>query len=127
MLPLARPLPWLAVTVALVVAVVYGSLASTPALAVPGGLDKLQHFGVYLVLALWFTGLFRRVYYAWIALALLVLGLALELLQLMMQQGRYAEPLDVGANALGIVAGVALALWQTGGWASRVEAWLDRD
>jgi VanZ family protein len=127
MLPLARPRPWIFASVALVAAVVIGSLGPMPDLPpVPVGLDKLQHFGAYLVLALWFTGLFRRSYYARVALALLGLGLSLELIQHVMRQGRYGELLDMGANALGVAAGVALALWQTGGWAPRVESWLRR-
>jgi len=50
----------------------------------------------------------------------------MEILQQMMQRGRYGDPFDMAANALGVAAGLSLALWQTGGWARWIEAWLAR-
>jgi hypothetical protein len=44
-----------------------------------------------------------------------------------MQLGRQADVLDVAANVVRIGAGIAIALWRTGGWAPRVEAWLSRN
>lgn len=126
MLPLQHAPVWLAASVALLVAVVYGSLGA--GVHVPGldGFDKLQHFGTYCVLAVWFTGLVPRRHYWIVALALVVLGLSMEFLQVAMHRGRTGDPFDMAANALGITAGVSLALWQTGGWARRIEAWLTR-
>jgi len=127
MLPLAYARLWAAASAALIVVVIYGSLGA--GMQVPGlfGFDKLQHFGTYCVLAVWFTGLVSRRNYWKAALALVCLGLGMELLQQSMGRGRIGEPLDMAANALGVAAGVAVALWQTGGWARRIEAWLVRN
>lgn len=127
MLPLQHRRLWIAVSAGLVVLVVLGSLAPGLPFAPPGQLDKLQHFGVYLVLALWFTGLFPRARYIWVAAALVALGLALELLQQVMSLGRVGEALDMTANATGVAVGIVLATMATGGWARQVESWLSRN
>jgi VanZ family protein len=93
---------------------------------VPGQFDKLQHALAYAFLAVWFTGIFPRAQFWKVALGLVCLGLALEFLQHVMQFGRYGDPWDVLANAVGVGAGVALGAWRTGGWALKVEQWLSR-
>jgi VanZ family protein len=127
MLPLRHRRLWIAASAALIVLVVLGSLAPGMPFAPPGQLDKLQHFGAYLVLALWFTGLYPRARYGWIAAALVVLGLAMELLQQAMSFGRVGEALDMTANATGVAVGIVLATVATGGWARQVESWLSRN
>jgi VanZ family protein len=127
MLPLVYTPAWLAASVLLVVAVIYGSLGTDSSLPSPGEFDKLAHFGAYLFLAVWFTGLVPRAQYWKVVLALVGLGLAMEVLQQLMQRGRYGDPFDMAANALGVAAGLSLALWLTGGWARWVEAWLARN
>lgn len=127
MLPLMYTPAWLAASAMLVAAVIYGSLGTGSSLPSPGEFDKLAHFGAYLFLAIWFTGLVSRAQYWKVVLALVGFGLAMEILQQTMQRGRYGDPFDMAANALGVAAGVSLALWQTGGWARRVEAWLTRN
>ena len=127
MLPLAYRHLWIAVSATLVALVIAGSLAPTLPYTPPGQFDKLQHFGVYLLLTLWFTGLYPRARYGWVAVALVGLGLAMELLQQGMHLGRFAEALDMTANGAGVGLGVALALLGTGGWARRVEAWVRRN
>jgi VanZ family protein len=126
MLPLVYTPAWLAASVVLVAAVIYGSLGTGSSLPSPGEFDKLAHFGAYLFLAFWFTGLVARTHYWKVVVALVAFGLAMEILQQMMQRGRDGDPFDMAANALGVAAGLSLALWQTGGWARRVEAWLAR-
>jgi len=126
MLPLAYARLWFAASAVLIVLVIYGSLGGGLQARGLLGFDKLQHFGTYCLLAVWFTGLISRRHYWKAALALVCLGLGMELLQQLMRRGRIGEPLDMAANALGVACGVALALWQTGGWARRIEAWLAR-
>lgn len=115
---------WIVASVLLVVVVVWGSLQTSVQTAPMGGFDKVEHFGTYAVLAVWFTGFAQRGRYWLVALALLALGFAMEIAQFAMQAGRVAEPLDMAANAAGVALGVVIALFGTGGWVQKVEAWL---
>lgn len=124
MLDLAyRPL-WLVASILLVAGVIWGSLETGTRIPMAGGNDKVLHFGCYCFLAIWFAGLFARNRYVWIAVALLLLGLAMEIAQHLMHAGRQADPLDMAANAGGIVAGLTAAALFLGGWARWIEAWL---
>jgi VanZ family protein len=115
---------WIASSVVLVAIVVWGSLQTAFSAAPIRGFDKVEHFGTYLCLALWFTGLYRRPRYWLIAVALLGLGLAMEVGQFAMRSGRLGDPYDMAANTGGVAAGLLLALLATGGWAQKVEDWL---
>ena len=127
MLPLAHAPAWIAASVLLVVAVLVVSLAplSVPA-SLPTHFDKLEHALAYAGLAVWFTGIVTRSRYWLVALALTTFGLVIEFVQAVMPFGRYGDPLDLLANVAGIGAGIALATRTTGGWATRIEAWLSR-
>jgi len=118
-----KPL-WIFASMVLVLAVVWGSLQTAFGGPVPKGFDKFEHFGTYVFLAVWFTGLVHRPRYWVAALALLSLGAAMELAQFAMQAGRIADPSDMAANTGGVVVGLLLAQLATGGWAQRVESWL---
>jgi VanZ family protein len=119
-----RPL-WIVLSFAILLAVVWGSLQTTVDFVLPtDGFDKVEHFGAYLLLAVWFTGLFRRRQYWLVAASLVALGLSLEFLQYLMQAGRMADAYDMAANTAGVGAGLVLALTATGGWALKVESWL---
>jgi hypothetical protein len=83
--------------------------------------DKLLHFATYGVLAGWFAGIYQRSRYPLIAVALLALGAALELLQRAGGE-RMGEWLDLAANAAGIATGLCLALIGLAGWCG----WLER-
>jgi VanZ family protein len=115
---------WLAASVVLVGVVVWGSLQTGTQLPVPDNLDKYEHFGTYLVLALWFTGLVHRRHFWAVASVLLLLGLSMEVLQYLMGAGRMADPYDMAANSGGIALGSVVALLLSGEWAARLEAWL---
>jgi VanZ family protein len=115
---------WIAASVALVLIVVWGSLQSAFGGPAVHGFDKVEHFGTYLFLAAWFTGLFPRPHWWWIVLGLLGLGLAMEIGQYLMRAGRMGDPYDMAANTAGVAAGLLLAALLTGGWAQRVESWL---
>ena len=128
MIPLRYRRLWLALSIALVGAIIYSSLAPDFALLMPtpDGFDKVEHFTAYCGLALWFTGIYPRARYWQVVAGLLALGLAVEIAQGTMQLGRSADVLDMLANAVGVLAGLLLALSLTGGWAQRVESWLVR-
>ncbi len=126
MLPLTHAPAWLAASALLVAAVVVASLAPGDAGPDVGNLDKLGHGLAYAVLATWFGGLFARRWYWGVAIGLALLGIGLEVLQELVARNRSGDPNDVAANVAGIVAGLALAWWRTGGWALRMEAWLKR-
>jgi VanZ family protein len=126
-LRLAHAPAWIAASLLLLALVVWASLMPVPDVPGPPNFDKLEHVSAYALLAVWFTGLLPRNRYAALAVALLGLGVLMEFLQRAMQLGRQADVLDVAANVVGIGAGIAIALWRTGGWAPRVEAWLSRN
>jgi VanZ family protein len=124
MLPLRHRHVWIVASAVLVAAVVYGSLQPNLAIPAPTNFDKVEHLSAYLALAVWFTGLYPRGGYWKVAVALLALGLSMEVLQGLMNIGRSAELLDMVANTAGVLAGVLLGVWFTGGWARRIESWL---
>jgi VanZ family protein len=115
---------WVTASILLVAIVVWGSLQTLFTATPVHGFDKVEHFGTYLFLAVWFTGLFGRPRYWAVAGGLLALGLAMETAQWLMQAGRVGDPYDVAANTAGIGAGLLLALLATGGWAQKVESLL---
>jgi VanZ family protein len=118
-----RPI-WIAASFVLVLGVVWGSLQTALGGEVPQGFDKVEHFGTYLFLAVWFTGLIARQRWWMVATALLILGAAMEAGQYLMQVGRTADVYDLAANTAGVAAGLLLAAMVTGGWAQRIESWL---
>ena len=124
MLALRHRWLWGTASVVLVLGVIWGSLQTSVDIPVPGGFDKFEHLGTYLVLALWFTGMFPRARYWAVVGALLLLGLSMEVGQYLMHAGRLADPDDMAANTAGVVLGLAVALLATGGWTPKVDAWL---
>ena len=126
MLPLTHVPAWLAASALLVAAVIVASLLPGGSGLDVGNLDKLGHFVAYAALATWFGGLFSRRGYWGVAIGLALLGIGLEVLQDLVARNRTGDANDVVANLAGVGAGLALALWRTGGWALRMEAWLNR-
>ena len=88
--------------------------------------DKWLHGITFLVLTVWFAGLYRVQSYWRIALGLLAFGLLIELCQRTVTY-RSADWLDVGADAAGIIAGLVISLAGVGGWSQRLEARLVGD
>ena len=84
--------------------------------------DKVEHALCYLVLTVWFTGLYPPSRYVWIAVALLAMGVAVEFLQGWMGIGRHKEARDVYADLAGIVLGLVLALTVLRNWMARFES-----
>ena len=87
--------------------------------------DKWAHGITFVVLTVWFCGLYERRSYWLIGAGLVAFGVMIEVLQGLVRY-RMAEWLDIGADALGILVGIALSLAGLGGWSKRFEAWRDR-
>jgi VanZ family protein len=115
---------WIAASAVLVLGVVWGSLQTALGGEVPQGFDKVEHFGTYIFLAVWFTGLVARPRWWMVVVTLLTLGASMEVGQYMMQAGRTADVYDMAANTAGVAVGLLLAALLTGGWAQRIESWL---
>ncbi|HLS83529.1 MAG TPA: hypothetical protein VK016_02595 [Arenimonas sp.] len=105
-----RPRLWLGLWLLGWVLCIALSLLPLPPLAAAPGADKLGHVLSYFLLAAWAAMLFRGPRALLLAgLSLLLLGAGLEVAQALLTRVRLGEWLDLGANALGIVAGLALA------------------
>ncbi|MCF7222144.1 VanZ family protein [Marilutibacter chinensis] len=117
-----RPALWLAAWSMLVALVIAASLL--PARELPpapfDGIDKLEHFLAYAVLAAGAVMLFaRRGVQLLLALALVALGIGLEFAQGALTASRQADGLDALANTLGVLVGWSLGwtparLWLLG-------------
>ena len=110
----------------MVAAAVLASLLPAQKLPVTGVSDKLEHAFAYMVLALWFAGVYPRSRYAFIALGLFTMGVVIEWAQGAMDLGRHSDFRDILANSTGIALGLTLALVGLGGWAHRLESLVRR-
>jgi VanZ family protein len=122
MLPLRFPRLWLGLGWAAVVFAILICLLPVSQLPTVDASDKAEHFTAYLLLSLWFAGIYPRARYWIIAIGLCVLGVTIEFAQGAMHLGRHADAKDVLANSTGIVAGLTLCWLGLGGWAQWVEA-----
>jgi hypothetical protein len=102
---------WVFVATAMVL-----SLIPSRTIPMPSWNDKFEHALGYLLLTLWFCGIYRRRSYGFVALWMLAMGILVELLQGMMHLGRKADIHDVYADILGIGIAVLLALTPLGRW-----------
>jgi VanZ family protein len=84
--------------------------------------DKFVHFLIFLGLSIWFSGLFRKSSYWRVGIGLLAFGLLIEICQRAVGY-RSAEWMDVAGDALGILAGLGLALLGLGNWCRHFETW----
>ena len=100
--------------------VVVGSLVPASVLRAITVSDKILHAGSYFLLMIWFAGLYKRNKHPWIALALLLLGIALDVLQLDTAT-RTFDLLDIAADAAGIALGLTLSMLLLEGWCQRLE------
>ena len=127
MLPLRYPRLWLAIAWTLVALAVLVSLMPVSQLPQPPVVnDKMEHLAAYMLLSLWFAGIYPRSRYWIIAIGLCVMGVLIEVAQGAMRYGRQADILDVLANSAGVILGLGLALLWLGGWAQRIEMWVDK-
>jgi hypothetical protein len=112
---------WLCVGVAIAVIIATMSLLPSRHLPDVNVSDKIEHALAFLLLAFWFGSIVVRRDYLWLALAVLAFGGLIELVQGWMGLGRRADLLDLGADAIGIVGGLLLALTPLGRWARWLE------
>jgi VanZ family protein len=119
-LPLRYPRVWAGVGWALVIGVVVGSLVPGRMIPTVSLSDKIQHAGAYFLLMVWFAGLYGRKVHPIIAVVLLLLGIALDLLQ-GTTRTRSFELKDIAADALGILVGLVLSFALLEGWCQRLE------
>lgn len=112
---------WLFVVLAVVVSLVPGQKLPDTHVS-----DKWEHSLGYALLTLWFTGLYSKASYWKVAAGFLAMGISIEIAQGLMPYGRQMDIHDVGANALGIVAGLSIALLGFGRWMTTIENWTRR-
>ena len=132
MLPLRYAPHWRIASILLLLAVLFATLA--PAAWLWSGrvelaswvanLDKWAHFVAFVVLTVWFSGLYRRRSYWRIAAGLATFGLLIEICQRLVGY-RSADGYDFAADVAGIALGLVIALAGVGGWGLRIESWLD--
>jgi len=123
MLSLRFPRLWLSLGWIAVAAATLACLVPTEQLPQPPDIsDKTEHFLAYLVLSVWFAGIYRRSRYWIIAIGLIAMGILIELAQEAMGLGRQGDMLDVIANCSGVLTGLLLCWFGLGGWMQWVEA-----
>ena len=118
---------WFALGVALLAAVVGGSLASLPAPAEGVMLhDKWLHLGAYGALMLWFAQVFRSpLARLMLGVALAALGVGVEYLQGMTATRQFDE-LDMLANSAGVLLGGGLSFTPAGRTLAALEGLFER-
>ena len=123
MLSLRYPRLWLGLGWGAVALAILVCLAPIEKLPQPPNLsDKTEHFAAYLLLSVWFAGIYRRGRYWIIAAGLVVMGVLIEFAQGAMGLGRHADARDVIANCSGVLAGLLLCWFGLGAWAQWVES-----
>lgn len=115
---------WFAIGALIIAVTLYFSLK-------PGGppgrfpyADKFYHAGAFFLIAIWFAGLLQRRTYLWLALALVMFGIGIEIAQYVMPYGRTAEAGDVIADVVGMTVGLLLAVMLRDSLFARIEKWL---
>lgn len=107
---------WLAIVAALIVC-----LLPPQYVEVPNANDKMEHALGYVLLTLWFCGIYPRSQYWKIAVGYLIFGAVIEMLQSWMHLGRNGDINDMVADAAGIAVGVLLGCTPLGRWPHWIE------
>lgn len=119
--PLKFPRLWWFAGWALVLFILYGTLAPPEDVPNLHLWDKLEHAGAFFALTLWFGGLIRRRRYALLASWMLLLGAAIELAQGYAGLGRDMDIHDFYADAIGVALAFALLGVGFSNWAVYAE------
>ena len=100
-------------------------LSLTPSVPIPAGVpegDKIGHMLAYGVLSMWAVMIFRsRKQWLRSAIALLALGIAMEIAQGALTTYRTADPYDALADLGGILLGLCVALTPANEWLVKLE------
>jgi len=83
--------------------------------------DKVEHVAAYAGLMAWFGGMFRRSRQIGVAAVLVALGGALELLQALTPT-RTPDLVDLTADTVGVLIGLALSMTVLTRWCQRIES-----
>lgn len=99
-----------------------------PASKLPGLVvnDKLAHGIAFMAMMAWFMGVFKMRYSPLVAVALVCLGVLIELTQQQLHY-RSAELADGLADIAGIAVGWVLAVAGLQHWATYLESWVVPD
>ncbi len=109
--PLRRPRLWTALWATAVLLVIVVCLIPPPPIPLPENSDKGEHFVAYFILAGSAVQLFRCGRpLLWVGVALVLMGIGIELAQGALTSNRMADPMDAIANTIGVLAGMATAL-----------------
>ncbi len=121
--PLRHSCWWLGLWALAIAAVIVASLVPASDLPqVPDGGDKLEHFLAYFLLAAAAVQLFAtRAMLLGSGVALVILGIALEIAQGVFTSTRQMDPHDALANTLGVLGGMAIALTPMRDWLLRMQ------
>jgi VanZ family protein len=115
---------WLALGAVMVALMLYVCLIPK----VPGpkfpGVDKIEHLLAWLALSAWFASLVERRGFLRLAIALVALGIGIEVAQELTNLGRQGDWRDVVANSLGVAAGMLSVALTGDSWLARIERWL---
>jgi VanZ family protein len=114
---------WRMLSCVVIVAAIIVCLLPARELPNTGLNDKFEHTTAYVLLTLWFVGLYPRSRYWVVALGLFLMGVGIEFAQGAMHMGRQADVRDVVANSSGIMIGIALAFAGLGGWVQWIDGW----
>lgn len=133
MLPLRYALQWRIAGIALLLAVLFSTLAPAvwfwphkdELMSWLANFDKWAHAVSFLILTVWFTGQYRPRSYWRIAVGLIVFGMLIEISQRLVGY-RSAEWADLVADVAGILLGLLIGLSGVGGWSLRIESWLHK-
>ena len=120
MISLRHPLLWMLLGWALLLLVATGSVIPGVVVSEYDAADKVVHMLSYFVLMVWFSGMYARRRQAAIALTLILFGIVLGFIQAELPYRQF-DPLDLVANATGILLGLCLSLLVLAGWCQRVE------
>jgi len=122
MRPLRFRYLWLFGGFFLVGLVLFTTLMPSTALPITVENDKAVHALTFVILMIWFSGVFKLRFTPLVAVALLLLGVSIELLQGQLVY-RSAELADGLADIVGIALGWVLAVSGLQHWVEWVESW----
>lgn len=123
-----HPRAWLGVWIFGWVLCIVLSLLPPISLGAPPDSDKVGHLIAYFVLSAWAVLIFRTRRAHWLAaLALVGLGIAMEFAQALLTVDRMGDPRDAVADAVGVLAGVAIGYTPLATFLHRLDKNGDRD